>query len=71
MECLAQLEVALVQLMHFIRPELRPDLYAAALKGEQERSGDGRAALSQLLHKHASDAKQAKDTKDVEKPREG
>ena len=71
MERLARLEAALGRLMHFIRPDLRPDLCIAALKGEREGSGDGRAALSQLLHKQASDAKQAKDTKDVEKPREG
>ena len=38
---------------------------------ERRQCGGGRAALSQLLHKQASDAKQAKDTKDVEKPREG
>ena len=65
MERLARLEAALGQLMHFIRPKMRPDLYAAALKGERDSGGDCRAALSQLLHKQASDAKQAKDTKDV------
>jgi hypothetical protein len=70
MERLARLEGAVDQLMHFISPELRPDLNAGALKGELEHSSDDRVALSQLLQKQASDAKQAKDTKDVEKPRE-
>ena len=69
-ERLARLEGAVGQLMHFIHPDLRPDLNAGALKGEPERSSDDRVALSQLQQRQASDAKQAKDTKDVEKPRE-
>src|SRR5262249_17815018 len=63
MERLACLEGAVNQLMHFISPELRPDLNAGALQGEPERSSDDRVALSQLLQKQASDTKQAKDTK--------
>jgi hypothetical protein len=69
-ERLARLEGAVGQLMHFISPALRPDLNAGVLTGEPERSSDERAAVSQFLQQQASAAKQAKDSKDVEKLRE-
>lgn len=61
---LAQVEQTVAQLSHFIGGELRPDLGSSALGGEDQ------AELSRQLEKQASDAKQAKDNKDVEKPRD-
>ena len=61
----AALEAAFAQVSHFIPAELRPDLSASALAGE----GDVEALQAQLT-KDATDAKQAKDHKDVEKLRE-
>jgi len=52
-------------LTHFIGGELRPDLQSSALNQEADLM-----ALSQQLEKQASDAKAAKDNKDVEKLRE-
>jgi len=52
---------------HFIGAQLRPDLSAGALTGEQDVSTGGTDALSQQLRKDAADAKQAKDNKDIEK----
>jgi len=70
MQRLTRLEAAFGQLMHFIRPDLRPTMDASALTAEPGLSSPEQAALSQLLQKQASAAKQAKDTKDVEKLRE-
>ena len=70
MQRLTRLEQSIGYLMHFIRPDLRPTLDASALAAEPGLSSPERAALSQLLQKQASAAKQAKDTKDVEKLRE-
>lgn len=64
-ERLGRLEQAVGELAHFIGPELRPDLGAGALSGE-----DDVQALSAELEKNAADAKQAKDVKDVEKAAE-
>lgn len=64
---LANLEAAFGQLMHFISPELRPNLGMGALNREPDVSGANLSALSQHLQKQAADAKQAKDSKDVEK----
>ncbi|OYD15458.1 hypothetical protein CH333_05695 [candidate division WOR-3 bacterium JGI_Cruoil_03_44_89] len=69
-ERLARLETAVNQLTHFIRPELRPDLGAGALTREPDLSSSDLSTLSRQLQKQAADAKQAKDNKDVEKPRE-
>jgi len=57
-------------LTHFIAPDARPDLARSALGKESDLSHDELAAISQRLLKHASDTKQAKDTKDVETRRE-
>ena len=70
MQRLTRLEKSVGYLMHFIRPDLRPTMDASALSAEPSLSSPERAALSQLLQKQASAAKQAKDTKDVEKLRE-
>ena len=61
----AQLEHAFTDLTHFISSEQRPDLQTSALSQESDL-----LALSQQLEKQASDAKTAKDNKDVEKLRE-
>jgi hypothetical protein len=66
-ERLAYLEATLA---HFIGPDLRPDLATGALNRESDLSGTDQAALSQQLQKQASDAKQMKDNKDIEKMRE-
>jgi hypothetical protein len=63
---LASLEQAVAQLSHFIPQELRPDLMSAPLASE----ADAAAALSAHLQKEATDAKAAKDAKDLEKTRE-
>jgi len=70
MQRLARLEQSVGHLMHFIRLDSRPTLDTSALAAEPGLSSSGQAALSQLLQKQASAAKQAKDTKDVEKLRE-
>jgi hypothetical protein len=62
---LSRLEAAVADLAHFITAEQRPDLQASALAAEPDL-----AALSQELQKQATDAKAAKDNKDVEKLRE-
>jgi hypothetical protein len=67
---LARLEATVGQLSHFIRPELRPDLSAGALKREPDVSGKSLGMINQQLQKQSNDAKQAKDSKDTEKPRE-
>ena len=61
----ASLEQTVGTLTHFIGGELRPDLQSSALNQEADLM-----ALSQQLEKQASDAKSAKDNKDVEKLRE-
>jgi hypothetical protein len=61
----ASLEQTVGALTHFIGGELRPDLQSSALNQEADLM-----ALSQQLEKQASDAKSAKDNKDVEKLRE-
>jgi hypothetical protein len=63
---LGQIEQTLGQLMHFIGPELRPDLSTSALSHEDPTQGDVQA-LSASLQKQATDAKTAKDSKDVDK----
>ena len=70
MQRLPRLEQSVGHLMHFIRLDSRPTLDMSALAAEPGLSSSGQAALSQLLQKQASAAKQAKDTKDVEKLRE-
>ncbi|HEY0323791.1 MAG TPA: S8 family serine peptidase [Pyrinomonadaceae bacterium] len=64
---LAILEQVVTEMVHFISPELRPDLGAGALTYEEDQGGNDPVALSQQLQKDAADAKQAKDNKDVEK----
>ncbi len=66
-ERVAALESAVLELAHFISPELRPDLSVGALRGEPDAGGADLAALSQRLAKEAADAKALKDDKDVEK----
>ena len=68
-----QATVAMIgdQLSHFIGQHLRPDLELSALKAESDLNRADLAALSRPLPRLASDAKQAKDTNDMEKPREG
>ena len=68
-----QATVAMIgdQLSHFIGQHLRPDLELSALKAESDLNRADLAALSRPLPRRACGAKQAKDTKDVEKPREG
>ena len=61
----AELEQAVGQLTHFISGELRPDLQSSALSEEEDL-----IALSQHLEKQATDAKAAKEAKDIEKLRE-
>lgn len=68
-ERLATLEQVVTEMAHFINPELRPDLDAGALTNEEDQGG-AISALSQKLAKDATDAKQVKDNKDVEKLRE-
>jgi len=69
-ERLSRLEGAVGQLIHFIPQDLRPSLEASALKGEPDLGNTDPATLSRQLQKQASDAKQAKDIKDMEKLRE-
>jgi hypothetical protein len=64
---LARLEQAVGQLVHFISPELRPDLSASALTYEDQYGQTDVQALSAELEKQARDAKAAKDAKDLEK----
>ncbi len=64
-ERLARLETVANQLVHFINPEMRPELARSALAQEPDLR-----KTQEKLQKEASDAKQAKDSKDVEKPRE-
>jgi len=61
-ERLDQLESTVQELLHFITGDMRPDLAEGALIHEPDL-----VALSEELEKQASDAKQAKDGKDVEK----
>lgn len=61
---LAELEAAVVELTHFISPELRPDLSGSPYSADDDN-------LSQDLEQAAEQAKSAKDNKDLEKPREG
>ena len=68
---LARIEVAVSQLVHFIGPELRPDLKLGALMHEPTVSGSDPATLSQQLRKQAADTKRVKDGKDLEKLKEG
>lgn len=68
---LANLEASVGQLMHFISAELRPDLSSSALRRESDQPGSDLSAQQQQLQKQATDAKQAKDNKDIEKLREG
>jgi hypothetical protein len=55
------------QLGHFITGSMRPDLTAGALAGEADLGTGNPAELSQKLAKEATDTRQAKDDKDVEK----
>lgn len=64
-ERINQLEQTVAQLTHFISQGLRPDLQSSALSQE-----DDQAMLGQQLEKEATDAKAAKDQKDIEKVRE-
>ena len=57
---LANLEETVSQLVHFITPDLRPDLGGGALMYEEDYQ-------SQSLEEAGGRAKQAKDTKDLEK----
>ncbi len=55
------------ELVHFIAPQNRPDVQGAMYASDEE------AASQQLqgeLMKNASDAKQMKDSKDIEKTRD-
>lgn len=61
-ERLARIEGAIIQLAHFIGIELRPELGESSLTQEPDL-----VAQSQQLRKQAADAKQAKDSKDIEK----
>ncbi|MDX1251327.1 MAG: hypothetical protein IDH49_03575 [Gammaproteobacteria bacterium] len=70
-ERLTRVEAAVGQLSHFISPELRPDLSIGSLRREPDLDSPDSASLRQRLQKQAADAKQAKDGKDIEKPREG
>lgn len=65
-ERLENLEQLVTQLTHFIAPELRPDLSAGALAHE-----DDYGALGSELDQASQRAKDYKEAKDVEKPREG
>jgi hypothetical protein len=64
-ERMAQLEESVAQLTHFIAQSLRPDLQTSALYQEEDMT-----MLNQQLEKEATDAKAAKDQKDIEKVRE-
>jgi hypothetical protein len=55
------------QLTHFISQQMRPDLGPNALKEEPDLNHTELAALSRRLQQLTSDAKQAKDSKDIEK----
>jgi hypothetical protein len=68
---LARLEAEIGQLTHFIPQTVRPDLREGALKREPDLGSSDPAALRRQLAKQATDTKQAKDNKDVEKLREG
>jgi hypothetical protein len=59
---LGQLEQTVQQLAHFISGEMRPDLHTPLYQAE--------SAEQQSLMKNAADAKQMKDSKDMEKTRE-
>jgi len=67
---LADLEARVAELQHFIASALRPDLTTGALRGEADLGDEDLRKLSQRLEKEAADAKQRKETKDTEKPRE-
>lgn len=66
-ERLSRLEAAISQMAHFITPEMRPDLGMGALTREPDQASMDPSTLSRYLQKQASDAKQAKDNKDIEK----
>ncbi|MDI3467109.1 MAG: putative serine protease [Nitrospira sp.] len=70
-ERLVRIEKAVNQLVHFIGPELRPDLKWGALMHEPAAPGSDPTILSQQLRKEASDTKRVKDGKDLEKLKEG
>jgi hypothetical protein len=59
---LVKIEDALVELAHFIGMDLRPDLNESSLSREPDL-----ISLSQDLQKQATEAKNAKDAKDIEK----
>lgn len=63
---LAHLEHTVARLVHFIGPELRPDLAASALAYDEAPRPDLQA-LSTELRRQALAAKTAKDAKDLEK----
>jgi hypothetical protein len=69
---LVQLEAAVVELAHFITQEQRPDVQGATLAADAagQQQAQDLQMLSQELQKQASDAKAAKDGKDIEKVRE-
>lgn len=69
-ERLARIEIAVSRLVHFIGSELRPDLKFGALMHEPTVPSNP-ATLSQHLRKEAADTKQVKDSKDLEKLKEG
>ena len=53
------------ELMHFISPQNRPDVQGAMFAQDPATQ-----QLQEQLQKNASDAKQMKDSKDLEKTRE-
>jgi len=64
-ERLTQLEGTVAEIAHFIEAGLRPDMQTSALSQESDLM-----EMSRHLEKQATDAKELKDNKDIEKPRE-
>jgi hypothetical protein len=62
---LAGLEQTVAQLVHFISPDLRPDLSQSALAHEEQQFQGEVRALSDRLRQQANEAKDAKDAKDL------
>lgn len=62
---LGRLEQMMGELMHFISPQNRPDVQGAMFAQDEATQ-----QLQDQLQKNASDAKQMKDSKDLEKTRE-
>jgi Subtilase family len=70
-ERIEKLESEVSELAHFIGVELRPKLQESPLSHEPDIGREDLQSLSARLQKQASDAKQLKDGKDVEKLQEG